>query len=249
MVYYAFFLLIAILPQLLLLCNAALFLGNNNGQNNLNPSLASTTTTATSTVLFSSPSDTIEEDNNSSVTTEKEVSSSSLSQALLFRKQAEQLRKEAEFQAKALQIQKEERITREQTKTDRWIAELFIQYSSSGNDDDDDDDGGIEVLNSVDQVFERLKDGRFDQEQVNKIFKRICETGPPQSRSKCSPIMTLLVDAVGKLDSVERKDNPNKRWNHRVERVLRKKLFAMDWGIELEDDDDDSENPWKIGSS
>ena len=214
---YVFFLFVIILP--LLLCNAALFLGNGNRS----PSISSTTTTArTSCILFSSPSDTIEEEDSS--VSEKE---SSLSEALLFRKQAEQLRAEAEQQATALQIQKEEKITREQTKIDRWIAELFIQYSS-----ENDSGGSIEVLNSVDQVFERLKDGRFDQEQVNKIFKRICETGPPQSRSKCSPIMSLLVDAVGRLDSDERKDNPNKGWNHRVNRVLRKKLFAMDWGRE-----------------
>ena len=53
--------------------------------------------------------------------------------------------------------------------------------------------------------------------------------------------MSLLVDASGKLDCVEREDNPNKRWNGKVERELRKRLFAADWGIELEPEDEKPE--------
>ena len=41
-------------------------------------------------------------------------------------------------------------------------------------------------------------------------------------------------------------DMPNKRWTGKVERVLRKKLFAKDWGIDLEDEQDDRNNPWII---
>lgn len=209
-----------------LLLGCASSLGNNGRA-------ALATRPAAAPILSSSfqPENKIENDNDPEEVT-------SLSQALVLKEQAKQLRAEAEQQAQALQIEREEKLKKEETKTDQWIEELFIQYSVDSN---------IQMLNSVDQVFELLKERRYSQEQVNKIFKRICETGPPQSRSKCSPIMTLLVDAVGKLDSVERQDNPNKRWNHRVERVLRKKLFARDFGIELEDEDD-SENPWKLDS-
>jgi hypothetical protein len=161
---------------------------------------------------------------------------SSLSQALVLQRQAKKLRKEVEQEAAALRIEQEEKITRENGKTDQWIEELLILCSTDEN---------TEMLNSVDQVFERLKEDRYSQEQVNKIFKRMCETGPPQSRSKCSPLMTLFVDAVGKLDNVERDENSNKRWSGRVERVLRKKLFALDWGMELEEENDDN-NPWML---
>lgn len=177
---------------------------------------------------------------SSSPETGKEQSTSSassaLTEALILKKQAEQLRAEAEKQAQELSRAKEDKIEKENYKTDQWIDELLIQYAINEN---------TEMLNSVDQVMERLKKDRYSQEQVNKIFKRICETGPPQSRSKCSPLMTLFVDAVGKLDCVDRIDNENKRWSGRVERELRKKLFAMDWGIELEDEDD-NENPWTL---
>jgi hypothetical protein len=161
---------------------------------------------------------------------------SSLSQALVFQQQAKQLREEAEQQAEALRKEQEEKIMRADGKTDQWIEELLIMCAVDEN---------TEMLNTVDQVFERLKEDRYSQEQVNKIFKRMCETGPPQSRSKCSPLMTLFVDAVGKLDSVERNENPNKRWSGRVERVLRKKLFALDWGMEIEEENDD-DNPWML---
>jgi hypothetical protein len=158
-------------------------------------------------------------------------------QAMTLQQQAQALREEALALQKTLEASKMEKIIKENTKIDQWIEELFVQYQIDEN---------TEMLNDVDQVFERLKDDRYSQEQVNKIFNRICETGPPQSRSNCSPLMSTLVDAVGKLDSVERDDNPNKRWSGRVERVLRKRLFALDWGMDLEDDDDEG-NPWRIG--
>jgi len=55
------------------------------------------------------------------------------------------------------------------------------------------------------------------------------------------PLVSLLVDASGKLACGKQEDNPNKRWNDKVKRELRKKLFAMDWGIELEPEDADDE--------
>lgn len=190
---------------------------------------------------ISSPEEANKNNNATIAIMEKEVeeaSSTALSQALLLKQQAQRLREEANAQAKALQEEKERQLALQNSKIDSWIDDLLIQYKV--NDD-------TQLLHSVDQVLCRLRDDRYSKEQVRKIFKRICETGPPQSRSRCSPIMELFVDAVGKLDEVERDENPNKRWSGKIERELRKKLFAMDWGFELPDDDDDDErNPWKL---
>ena len=84
-------------------------------------------------------------------------------------------------------------------------------------------------------MAELIKDKRFAAEHINKIFDRICETSGKQSIDNCSPLSSLLLDAACKVDCLEREENPNKRWNHRVERDLRKKLFAMGWGINLDD--------------
>lgn len=71
---------------------------------------------------------------------------------------------------------------------------------------------------------------------VNRVFDRICETSlRQQSINNCSPLIELLLDAACKVDCMERSDNPNKRWNHRVERDLRKKLFALGWGINIDE--------------
>ena len=60
----------------------------------------------------------------------------------------------------------------------------------------------------------------------------------PQSIDSCSPLLSLLLDAACKVDCLEREDNPNNRWNHRVERDLRRKLFALGYGIRVEDVDE-----------
>ena len=165
--------------------------------------------------------------------------SSAGSAPLTLKQQAEALREEALLLEKQLAEAKLQREIEENAKVDGWIEDLFVQYQI---------DDTTQMLNDVEQVVQRLQDDRYSQEQVNKIYKRICETsGGVQSRSSCSPIMALLVDAAGKLDCVDKKDNPNKRWSGKVERLLRKRLFAKDWGIELEeDDDDDSKNPWNL---
>ena len=73
---------------------------------------------------------------------------------------------------------------------------------------------------------------RLSVESINNMFDRICETSQrQQSMEDHSPLIALLLDAACQVDCMEREDNPNKRWNHRVERDLRKKLFAMGWGI------------------
>lgn len=196
-----------------------LFSSSSATQNDENPTLESP---KNATAIISTKSET--------------EASSALSQALILQQQAQKLRDEANAQAKALQEEKDRKVAEQNRKIDRWIEELLIQYQV---------DEDTQLLHTVDQVLCRLRDDRYSHEQVNKIFKRICETGPPQSRSRCSPIMELFVDAVGKLDEVERAENPNKRWSGKAERELRKKLFAMDWGIELPDENEEG-NPWKL---
>jgi flagellin-specific chaperone FliS len=156
---------------------------------------------------------------------------------LSLREHVAKLREEANSLQLTLQRERLDKIRRETEKVDRWIEELLIEARVNEN---------TELLKTVDQVFQRLTEDRYSAEQVHKIFKRLCEIRTQESRSNCSPLMSLLVDAAGKLDCTERTDNPNKRWNHKVERILQKKLFARDWNIDLDDEDDDSGNPWKL---
>lgn len=161
------------------------------------------------------------------------------------RAQAAKLREEAASLQTALQESREIKLQKEINKIDGWIDDLLIQTRVGGGDGDGDGDGDstsheVELLKTVDQVCEVLKEDRYSAEQVLKIFKRLCEVREQESRSNCSPLMELLVDATGKLDCTERQENPNKRWNHKVERVLRKKLFARDWNIQYVSDDEQS---------
>jgi len=153
--------------------------------------------------------------------------STTLSALEILKEQAASLRNEIKLIQKDINETAEAKLARDTEKVDGWIQKLLVNQTIDEN---------TEILNSVDQVTNELRDGRFSQEQVNKMFRRLCDIGPPQSRSSCSPVMELLVDACCQLDCIERADNPNKRWSGRVERDLRKKLFALDWGIELDDD-------------
>ena len=147
---------------------------------------------------------------------------------LALQAQAAALRAEIACIEEDLRVSKEAKKQKELADIDRWIEEcLYVRVSSNTTT-------RIELLNSVDKAAQVLRDNRFSHEQVSKMFERICETSPAQSRSNCSPLLALLVDAAGKLDCVDRDKNPNKRWDGRVERDLRKRLFAMDWGIHLE---------------
>ncbi|CAB9530158.1 expressed unknown protein [Seminavis robusta] len=149
--------------------------------------------------------------------------------ALALQQQAAKLRAEIAVIQADLQAKQEAKRQKEIADIDRWIQECLYVPVAGG------DDGlPVELLNSVDTAAQVLRDHRFSHEQVSKMFDRICDTSPAQSRSNCSPLLALLVDAAGKLDCVERQDNPNKRWDGRVERDLRKRLFAMDWGFDLE---------------
>jgi len=146
--------------------------------------------------------------------------------AKLMLRQAKELREEAESLRKDLDAAAKARRKKNIENVDRWLDELLIKVRI---------DDSTEMLNTEEQVVELIKEKRFGAEHINKIFDRICETSSKQSIDNCSPLITLLLDAACKVDCMERKDNPNKRWNHRVERDLRKKLFAMGWGINLDD--------------
>ena len=145
------------------------------------------------------------------------------------RAQAEKLRREAASLQSALQESKEAKIQKELNKVDGWIDDLLIEVTLGD---------GTELLKTVDQVYDVLVKERYSAGHVLKIFERLCDMREQESRSNCSPLMELLVDATGKIDCLNREDNPNKRWNHRVERVLRKKLFARDWNIEYVSEDE-----------
>lgn len=182
-----------------------------------------------SIVMFFSEQDDVALSNATAVTVSSKLATVSTpsSSALSLHAQAEALREEAACLEKTLRQEQENKELARVNKIDRWIDELLVNCNVNDQ---------IQMLNTVDQVMERLVEDRFSQEQVNAIFSRICETGPPQSRSNKSPLMCLFLDAVGKLDDVEREDNPNKRWSGRVETILQKRLFAMDWGIELDEE-------------
>jgi outer membrane murein-binding lipoprotein Lpp len=145
------------------------------------------------------------------------------------RSQAEALRAEATAIEVALNETRLEKQNKELANVDRWIEQLLVNQTVNEY---------TQLLNTREQVTLLLRDERFSPEQVNKIFQRLCDTCPIKGRDSLdrTPLLRLLVEAAGKLDEIEPEDNPNKRWNGRVERGLMKKLFAKEWGIELEDE-------------
>lgn len=150
--------------------------------------------------------------------------------ALTLQAKAQALRAEMEMLRNEIEEEKARKLAKQNENIDRWIDDLLVQCTVSDS---------TQMIKNVDQVVEQLMDGRYSEEQMTKIFNRICDTGPPQSRSKISPLMETFVDAVGKMDCVEWEDNPNKRWSGVVERKLRKKLFHMDFQYRLDEDYDD----------
>ncbi|GAX12899.1 hypothetical protein FisN_32Lh078 [Fistulifera solaris] len=151
-------------------------------------------------------------------------SSSALSQALLLQAQLQALRQEIQQDVQKLQQHKEALLQKKCDKVDQWIDTLLV--ATHVNED-------TQMLHSVETVAQTLMDERFSPEQVNAIFERMTQDDPLQRVE--SPLVELLVDACNLVDCLEEK-NPNKRWNGRVEMKLRRKMFAMKWGIELEEE-------------
>ena len=169
----------------------------------------------------SSTSSTAEQDDGDIVISQ---SNSTISTALALKKQSEQLRAEVLTIQMALNESRALKLQKETVDVDRWIDHILVNVTY----------GDTQMLNSIEHATQLLRDERFSREQVFRMFDRICDTSTPQSRSKCSPLLALLVDAAGRLDEIDRENNPNKRWSGRVERVLRKRLFAKDYGFEWE---------------
>ena len=146
----------------------------------------------------------------------------------LWHQQAQALRQEISDLQQNVARQKQARLVKARTDVDRWIAQALVRCQV---------DADTTVLNTVDETVEILCQQRYSPEQVYKMFYHLSETTTSNKRSKISPTLELLVEAAGKMDAMEREDNPNKRWSGRIEADFRKRLFARDWGIELEDKD------------
>jgi len=159
--------------------------------------------------------------------------------ALVLLNEAKKLRAEASMLQQQLILEKEERIRKEREKVDSLIDALLFHGSNTdrfGDDSESEAKSKQQLINTEEQVASLLISKRLSYEMVNQMFDRICEqSNRPQSIDSCSPLLSLLLDASCKVDVIERKDNPNKRWNQRVERDLRRKLFALGYGIKIED--------------
>jgi hypothetical protein len=156
--------------------------------------------------------------------TSQSSSADALSQAQLLQAQLQALRDEIQQDVQTLQQHKVSIVQKKNDKVDQWIDTLLV--ASQVNED-------TQMLHSVETVAQTLMDKRFSPEQVNAIFERMTQEDPMQRVE--SPLVELLVDACNLVDCRE-ENNPNKRWKGRVEMKLRRKMFAMKWGIELEEE-------------
>lgn len=122
-----------------------------------------------------------------------------------------------------LNREKEERIRKEREKIDGLIDLLLFHGTNSESNTSE--ESKQQLLHTEEQVAQLLISKRMSYDMVNQCFDRIVElANRPQSIDSCSPLLSLLLDAACQVDCIERKENPNKRWNGRVERDLRKKV-------------------------
>lgn len=172
---------------------------------------------------FAASSDT---NNNNPNPTQKTKYMLTSSDPIILKQQADALRAEADALRIQLDKSKEEKEQLRLARVDNLIESILVNFTI--NDDS-------QLLNTEEQVARLIQDERLSVENINNMFDRIVEQSQRrQSIDNCSPLISLLLDAACKVDCMEREDNPNKRWNHRVERDLRKKLFALGWGIDLD---------------
>ncbi|KAL3807908.1 hypothetical protein ACHAXA_000347 [Cyclostephanos tholiformis] len=162
--------------------------------------------------------------------------------ALLLLNEARRLRAQANELQIQLDREKEDRVRRQREKVDSLIDALLfhgMNYNSTQGDEAR-PRSKQQLLHTEEQVANLLISKRINYDIVSQMFDRICElSNRPQSVDSCSPLLSLLLDAACKVDCLEREDNPNKRWNHRVERDLRKRLFLLGYGIRIENGEDD----------
>jgi hypothetical protein len=150
-------------------------------------------------------------------------------EAALLLEQAKALRQEADSIRQRIDLDAQQKKQRETERIDKWIRDILLASEGTGD--------GTEVLYSVEQVARLLSDKRFSEDHIMSMFRRLSES-EKCTRSNCSPLVELLVEASGRMDCVEREEQANKRWSGKVERKLRRRLFARDWGIELDDLDE-----------
>ena len=151
---------------------------------------------------------------------------------LILLSEAQALRDQASALQAQLDQEKEERLSKQRRRVDSLIDSLLFH----GMGKEDNRQSKAQLMQTEEQVADLLISRRLNYEMVNQMFDRIVEqSNRPQSIDSCSPLLSLLLDAACKVDCMEREDNPNKRWNHRVERDLRRKLFALGYGIKIED--------------
>jgi hypothetical protein len=164
--------------------------------------------------------------NNATITT----SNSSCSNVEQIRIQAQQLREETIQMRQAIDNAAKDKELKRITKVDNWTEHLLIYQKI----------GIVEQLNTVQQVVTILINERYSPEQVYQIFDRLCVTTSINGRDsiQTNQLLQLLLNYVNKMDEIERCDNDNKRWSQIVERTLNKRLFAMEWNINLDGDGD-----------
>jgi len=150
----------------------------------------------------------------------------SMRDPIVLRQYADALREEAKLLRKDLDDENEARRMQYIANVDKWIDEILIKVKI---------DESTQMLYEEDEVVQLIVDNRYSGEQINRIFDRICETSGQQSIDNCSPLITLLLDAACKVDCMEAGGRSKERWNNRVERDLRKKLFAMGWNIDIDE--------------
>jgi hypothetical protein len=149
--------------------------------------------------------------------------SSCTEDALALLSEAKALRQEASVLQEQLNREKEERIRKEREKVDNLIDLLL--FHGMNPESNTSEKSKQQLLHTEEQVAQLLISKRMSFDMVNQCFDRIVEqANRPQSIDSCSPLLSLLLDAACQVDCIERKENPNKRWNGRVERDLRKKV-------------------------
>lgn len=147
---------------------------------------------------------------------------------LILMNEARALRDQASALQAQLDQEKEERLEKQRRKVDSLIDSLLFHGDNMQSK--------AQLMHTEEQLAGLLISRRMNFELVNQMFDRIVEqSNKTQSIDSCSPLLSLLLDAACKVDCMEREDNPNKRWNHRVERDLRQKLFLLGYGIKIED--------------
>jgi hypothetical protein len=166
-------------------------------------------------------------------------------------RRAQRLREEVDAMRCRMEQARQRQLQKETDKADRWLEDVLVQHKINAD---------TEILNTIEQAQEKLVEGRYSPDQVDQMFERLCQLSRVSGRDSLdrNARLQLLVEATGKVDELEPEVNPNKRWRGcRVEHELHKKLFAKEWGIDLDkkktrrldenskDDDAQDERYWR----